>query len=92
MTNRPSQNTQSRNALLLTMVGLIALQIPTTIEAIEPPWLRAVFQLSALLIVVALSISVTISERMPKAGGTPETTPEPDTLRDTPKGRLPPLD
>lgn len=75
-----SQTTQSRNAILLAIVAALGIQIPLTINSIEPVWLRAVFQVSVMMLVVGLSIKIHIPESIPKQSDTP--TPEPDTIRD----------
>lgn len=86
----PSQNTKSRNTALVGLVAILAIQIPTTIQAVEPPWLRAMFMVSTLLLVCALAFKVNIPEAMPKPARMPdEDTPQPVTPKETPRSRIP---
>jgi uncharacterized protein YjeT (DUF2065 family) len=81
--------------VLLGVAGLIAVQVPTTLVAVEPAWVRVVCQLGSLVVVVGLAIFVRpravrraakdVASRVVNSLRPPKG--EADTLRDTPVAR-----
>lgn len=81
---------RGRDGILLALVGALAVQIPTTIASVEPNWLRALFQVSTLILVVALAIKIKPPSGPPTLPrlSSPDITPEPITVPDPPIHRF----
>lgn len=80
---------RGRDGVLLTLVGILAVQIPTTIAQVEPSWLRAIIQVCTLMLVVAFAIKIKPpSDPMPPQTSAPDITPEPITIPDPPVRRF----
>jgi hypothetical protein len=84
-----SANVSSRNVILLTLAVGLGAQIPTSIQAIQDPIVKAVVQVVVLVVVIFTSIRVTPTENsIPRAPSSPNLNDsEPTTVPDPPRDK-----
>jgi len=54
----PSLRPNGRNTLLIALGGAVAVGVPSTINAIQSPTVRAVIELAALVVIFGLGVLV----------------------------------